>query len=50
MNRTSFEKAFTRINNYQTTLNRTVVLWLKQFWEFSCFYGEYKASLHSKKK
>lgn len=25
-------------------------LWLKKFWQFSLFYGDYLASLHSQKK
>lgn len=25
------------------------LLWLKKFWQFSLFYGDYLATLHSKK-
>ena len=25
-------------------------LWVKKFWEFSLFYGQYLGSLHSQKK
>ncbi len=27
-----------------------VLLWFQKFWQFSLFYGDYLASLHSKKK
>ena len=32
------------LNQYQTAR-----LWLIKFWQFSLFYGNYLASLHSKK-
>ncbi|VEP16352.1 conserved hypothetical protein [Hyella patelloides LEGE 07179] len=31
------------------TLEKKVGLWLKKFWQFSLFYGDYLASLHSRK-
>lgn len=36
-------------NNQASTSDRRVWLWLKKFWQFSCFYGDYLASLHAKK-
>ena len=33
------------LNQYQR-----VWLWCQKFWQFSLFYGDYLASLHSKKK
>lgn len=27
-----------------------IFLWLNKFWQFSLFYGDYLASLHSQKK
>ena len=27
-----------------------VMLWIEKFWQFSLFYGDYLASLHSKKE
>ncbi len=43
--------------NYPTSDNNKVIalakkakVWVQKFWEFSCYYGEYKASLHAKKK
>lgn len=32
------------------TPNRKVWLWLTKFWQFSNFYGDYLASLHSQKQ
>ena len=32
------------------TLERKISLWWKKFWQFSLFYGDYLASLHSRKK
>jgi hypothetical protein len=50
MNWINSKSKFSHTNDRQTTLDKKVWLWLKKFWEFSCFYGEYKASLHSRKK
>lgn len=33
------------LNQYQKAW-----LWCKKFWQFSLFYGDYLAGLHSKKK
>ena len=33
------------LNQYQK-----VWLWCQKFWQFSLFYGDYLASLHSRKK
>ncbi len=37
-------------NNQIYTLDRKVWLWCQKFWQFSRFYGDYLAGLHSKKK
>ena len=39
----------TNINNKIELAENKVLLWLKEFWQFSLFYGDYLASLHSKK-
>ncbi len=37
-------------NNKVLTIAKKAKLWVQKFWEFSCFYGDYKASLHAKRK
>ena len=32
------------------TLSQKARLWCQKFWQFSLFYGDYLASLHSQKK
>jgi hypothetical protein len=39
------------INNNQVEfVENKLLLWLNKFWRFSFFYGDYLASLHSRKK
>ena len=37
-------------NSQFSTINQKVGLFVKKFWKFSLFYGDYLASLHSKKR
>ena len=43
-------KPYNLTNNKVSYTENRVWLWLKKFWEFSLFYGDYLASLHSQKK
>ena len=42
-------KSESKIDNKIELAENQVLLWLKKFWQFSLFYGDYLASLHSKK-
>lgn len=43
------DKVFYTESQHRESLGQ-VWLWLKKFWQFSLFYGDYLGSLHSQKK
>ncbi len=49
MNYTKSTKIDSNIKDNIEFKENKVMLWLNNFWQFSLFYGDYLANLHSKK-
>ena len=49
MNYSQSKLEFTCVPNNRVTIKSRLQSWATNFWRFSLFYGDYLASLHSKK-